>query len=82
VGRKDGPQSQPQWIKCLSSTFPEPVTPDLASHLPGPFAYNIVSHARCPVLAVHDQQAWERTLDLHLDAGYGRGPKASGGGFN
>lgn len=26
--------------------------PDVASHLPGPLAYNIASHARCPVLAV------------------------------
>jgi nucleotide-binding universal stress UspA family protein len=26
--------------------------PDLSAHLPGPLAYNIVSHARCPVLGV------------------------------
>lgn len=28
--------------------------PGLASHLPGPLAYNIASHAPCPVLAVRD----------------------------
>jgi nucleotide-binding universal stress UspA family protein len=28
--------------------------PDLAAHLPGPLAYNIVSHARCPVVVIRD----------------------------
>ncbi|HWF38479.1 MAG TPA: universal stress protein [Candidatus Acidoferrales bacterium] len=35
--------------------------PDLAAHLPGPLAYNIVIHAQCPVLVVHD--SWGATSD-------------------
>jgi nucleotide-binding universal stress UspA family protein len=31
---------------------PTAVHPDLEAHLPGPLAYNIVSHARCPVFGI------------------------------
>lgn len=31
--------------------------PDLSAHLPGPLAYDIVSHARCPVLVVRGAAA-------------------------
>jgi nucleotide-binding universal stress UspA family protein len=39
-------------IQLLVLSVPGTVHPVLSAHLPGPIAYNIVSHARCPVLGV------------------------------
>jgi len=39
-------------VQLMVLNVPETVHPVLSAHLPGPLAYNIVSHARCPVLGV------------------------------
>jgi nucleotide-binding universal stress UspA family protein len=39
-------------IQLLVLSVPGTAHPVLSAHLPGPIAYNIVSHARCPVLGV------------------------------
>jgi nucleotide-binding universal stress UspA family protein len=39
-------------VQLIVLSVPETVHPVLSAHLPGPLAYNIVSHARCPVLGV------------------------------
>lgn len=41
-------------VQLIVLSIPGTGHPDLAAHLPGPFAYNIVSHARCPVMIVRD----------------------------
>lgn len=39
-------------VKLIVLDVPPTTHPVLAAHLPGPMAYNVASHARCPVLAV------------------------------
>jgi len=39
-------------VELIVLDVPTTGHPGLVSHLPGPLAYNIASHARCPVLAV------------------------------
>jgi len=40
--------------ELIVAGVPATAHPGLSSHLPGPLAYNITSHARCPVLAVRN----------------------------
>jgi nucleotide-binding universal stress UspA family protein len=44
--------AEKQNIQLMVLSVPGTSHPDLTAHLPGPLAYNIASHARCPVLAV------------------------------
>jgi nucleotide-binding universal stress UspA family protein len=44
-------------IQLLVLAVPGTTHPHLASHLPGPLAYNLASHALCPVLAVRSTAA-------------------------
>ena len=39
-------------VELIVLDVPSTLHPVLAAHLPGPLAYNVASHARCPVLAV------------------------------
>ena len=39
-------------VQLMVLSVPGTTHPALSAHLPGPIAYNIVSHARCPVLGV------------------------------
>ncbi|HZD77687.1 MAG TPA: universal stress protein [Acidobacteriaceae bacterium] len=39
-------------VQLIVVGIPETAHPHLASHLPGPLAYNLASHSLCPVLAV------------------------------
>lgn len=39
-------------VQLMVLSVPGTAHPALSAHLPGPIAYNIVSHARCPVLGV------------------------------
>ena len=39
-------------VQLVVLSFPGASHPKLAAHLPGPLAYNVVTHARCPVLVV------------------------------
>jgi nucleotide-binding universal stress UspA family protein len=41
-------------IQLLVLSVPGTGHPDLAAHLPGHLAYNVVSHALCPVFAVRE----------------------------
>lgn len=43
---------------------PKTAHPDLSAHLPGPLAYNIMSHARCPVLGVPGEGQAENSEGL------------------
>ena len=42
-------------VQLMVLSVPGTAHPALTAHLPGPIAYNIVSHARCPVLGVRDK---------------------------
>ncbi len=44
--------AEKQEIQLMVLNVPGTAHPALTAHLPGPLAYNIVSHARCPVLGV------------------------------
>jgi nucleotide-binding universal stress UspA family protein len=46
--------AQKQDIELIILNVPGTRHPDLSAHLPGPLAYNIVSHASCPVLGIVD----------------------------
>jgi len=41
-------------VQLIVLNVPGTTHPALSAHLPGPIAYNIVSHARCPVLGVRE----------------------------
>lgn len=43
--------------QLLVVTVPGTAHPSLSMHLPGPLAYNLVSHARCPVFGVRGKPA-------------------------
>jgi nucleotide-binding universal stress UspA family protein len=42
-------------VQLMVLSVPGTAHPALSAHLPGPIAYNIVSHARCPVLGVREK---------------------------
>lgn len=44
-------------IQLIVVGVPVSVHPHLASHLPGPLAYDVASHSACPVLAVRSAEA-------------------------
>jgi universal stress protein A len=44
--------AQKRQVQLIVVSVPEATHPHLSSHLPGPMAYNLASHARCPVLGV------------------------------
>lgn len=43
-------------VQLIVMGLPALAHPELAAHLPGPLAYDIASHARCPVLVVRNAQ--------------------------
>ena len=45
--------AQKRDVQLIVVSVPSTPHPHLSSHLPGPMAYNLASHARCPVLGVH-----------------------------
>ncbi len=45
--------AQKRHVQLIVVSVPSTPHPHLSSHLPGPMAYNLASHARCPVLGVH-----------------------------
>jgi nucleotide-binding universal stress UspA family protein len=47
--------AQNRGIQLIVLSVPGTIHPVLSAHLPGPTAYNIVSHARCPVLGVRQK---------------------------
>jgi len=55
-------------IQLMVLSVPQTVHPVLASHLPGPLAYNVVSHARCPVLGVRGEVEIAKDEDLKAPA--------------
>jgi nucleotide-binding universal stress UspA family protein len=51
-------------IQLMVLNVPGTVHPVLSAHLPGPLAYNIVSHARCPVLGVRGKLEIAKAEDV------------------
>ena len=45
-------QAEQRGVELIVLDVPSTTHPVLSAHLPGPLAYNVASHARCPVLAV------------------------------
>jgi nucleotide-binding universal stress UspA family protein len=45
-------QAEQHGVELIVLDVPSTTHPVLSAHLPGPLAYNVASHARCPVLAV------------------------------
>jgi nucleotide-binding universal stress UspA family protein len=43
-------------VQLLVLSEPRSCHPELAGHLPGPLAYNLVTHACCPVLTIRSQR--------------------------
>ena len=58
--------AQKRDVQLIVVSVPATTHPHLSSHLPGPMAYNLASHARCPVLGVRSTaQAAERFAPKH-----------------
>ncbi len=57
---------QKREIQLLVLNVPGTEHPALSAHLPGPLAYNVVTHARCPVLVVRGRA--ERTSHTSVES--------------
>jgi len=59
-----------QQIQLLVANVPGTEHPALSAHLPGPLAYNLVAHSRCPVLGVRGraQIAGQKDVESHSAA--------------
>jgi nucleotide-binding universal stress UspA family protein len=51
-------------VQLMVLSVPGTTHPALSAHLPGPIAYNIVSHARCPVLGVREKSKGVRDENM------------------
>jgi nucleotide-binding universal stress UspA family protein len=52
-------------VQLIVLSVPGTTHPVLSAHLPGPVAYNIVSHARCPVLGVRAKTEMAKDEDMY-----------------
>jgi nucleotide-binding universal stress UspA family protein len=52
-------------VQLMVLSVPGTTHPALSAHLPGPLAYNIVSHARCPVLGVRPKPDMAKDEDVN-----------------